>query len=102
MSQNEDQSAQKRRQRVFVLTLAAVSGQVGCLTLIIILVALSLGLWLDSLFDSRPIFTAILMIISIPITLMTMILVVKKTTSHMINRNIDSMSKEGADLGTKT
>jgi F0F1-type ATP synthase assembly protein I len=102
MSQNEDQSAQKRRQRVFFLTLAAVSGQVGCLTLLIILVALFLGLWLDSLFDSQPIFTAILMIVSIPVTLITMIFVVKKTTSHMITRNIDSMPKEGEDLGTKT
>jgi hypothetical protein len=102
MSQDEDQSAQNRRKRLFVLALAAVSGQVGCITLIIILVALSLGLWLDSLFDSRPIFTTILMIVSIPVTLLTMILVVKKTTSHMINRNIDSMPKEGADLGTKT
>ncbi|MBE0411026.1 MAG: AtpZ/AtpI family protein [Anaerolineales bacterium] len=102
MSQNEDQSAQKRRQRVFILTLAAVSGQVGCLTLIIILAALSLGLWLDSLLDSRPVFTAILMIVSIPITLVTMIFVVKKTTSRMITRSIDSRPKEGEDLGTKT
>jgi hypothetical protein len=102
MSRNGDQSAQKRRQRVFILTLAAVSGQVGCLTLIIIMVALFTGIWLDGLLDSQPIFTIILMIASIPVTLVTMIFVVKKTTSQMISRSIDSMPKEGADLERKT
>lgn len=102
MSQDGDQSVQKSKQRVFILTLAAVSGQVGCLTLIIILSALFLGLWLDGLFDSRPVFTTILMIASIPITLFTMIFVVRRTTAYMISRITDSMPKEGADLERKT
>jgi len=102
MSQDGDQSVQKSKQRVFILTLAAVSGQVGCLTLIIILLALFLGLWLDGVFYSRPIFTIILMIASIPISLFTMIFVVRRTTAYMISRITDSMPKEGADLERKT
>lgn len=102
MSPNEDQSAQNRGQRVLLLTLVAVSGQVGCITLIIIIAALSLGLWLDGLFESQPVFTIILMIVSIPVTLVTMIWVVRRTTAYMVSKRIQTMPKEDAELERKT
>jgi hypothetical protein len=58
------------------LTLAGVIGQVGCLTLVIIGIALSAGLWLDNQFQTRPIITLALVIASVPLTIFLMFRVV--------------------------
>ncbi|HEB64594.1 MAG TPA: AtpZ/AtpI family protein [Chloroflexi bacterium] len=65
------------------LALAAVSGQVGCLTLVIIFVALLGGLWLDSLFQTKPLFTIILLIASVPVDVIAMLWVVRKATGKI-------------------
>ncbi len=62
--------------RALQMALLGVIGQVGCLTLVIILVALVAGLWLDSQFQTRPLFTIILIIVSMPITIFLMFRVV--------------------------
>jgi len=62
--------------RALQMALLGVIGQVGCLTLVIILVALVAGLWLDNQFQTRPLFTIILVIISMPITIFLMFRVV--------------------------
>ena len=87
MSPTSDPSDQKRSQYAFNLTLAAVAGQVGCLTLVIILVALFGGLWLDSRFGSRPLFTIGLTIASVPVTLVLMFLIVRADTSRLQSTN---------------
>jgi ABC-type molybdate transport system permease subunit len=86
MPPDEDQVKKKKLQHTYNLTLAAVTGQVGCLTLIIILAALFGGLWLDNRFDTRPMFTIGLVIASVPVTLFLMIWVAKKATAK-INRD---------------
>lgn len=84
--------------RTFNLTLAAVAGQVGCLTIIIIFAALFGGLWLDNNFDTRPLFTIALMIISVPITLVIMFWIVRRATSSMqINESTIPESPETED-----
>ncbi len=82
MSPTEDQG-NYRLQHAYNLTLASVAGQVGCLTLIIIIIALFAGLWLDKTFDTKPLFTLILMIGSVPVTLILMFMIVRTATSHM-------------------
>lgn len=76
-----DQSDKNRKDFAFNLALSVVVGQVGCLTLVIILAALFGGLWLDRYMDTRPLFTVILMVASVPLTLVMMFWVVKKATS---------------------
>jgi len=66
---------QNRKQYVVNLTLAALAGQVGCLTLLIVLGAVFGGLYLDHRFGSRPWFTLALVIGSIPISLAVMFFV---------------------------
>jgi F0F1-type ATP synthase assembly protein I len=83
MSPTSDPSNQSRTQSAFNLTLVAVAGQVGCLTLLIVLAALFGGLWLDNRFDTKPMFTIGLMIVSVPVTLVTMFLVVRAATSRL-------------------
>jgi hypothetical protein len=65
------------------LVLGALVGQVGCLTLVIILVSLFGGLWLDGQFGTKPFITIALMIASVPVTLIVMFWVVRKATARL-------------------
>jgi len=82
-----------RRQYATNLLLVVAAGQAGCLTVVIIFVALATGLWLDSTFDTRPLFTILLMIGSVPVTLVVMLWVVRMTTSRM-KPAVKNISKE--------
>jgi len=86
MTQNSEQPEQPgkdRAQYIFNLTLAAVAGQVGFLTLCIVLASLFGGLWMDKRFDSKPLFTVTLMLTSIPVTLILMFWVVRNATARI-------------------
>lgn len=68
-----DNSTQKNNaQYALNLGLAGFAGQVGCLTLVIIIVALLGGLWLDNQFGVKPLFTILFLIGSVPITIFVM------------------------------
>ncbi len=56
-----------------------VAGQVGCLTFLIILAALILGLLLDQLLQTRPLFTILLMVASMPLTWVAILWVVNRS-----------------------
>jgi hypothetical protein len=72
MSQSQPALEKIRREQALRLALLGLIGQVGCLTLVIIVAALVAGLWLDSRFDTRPLFTLVLVLGSIPVTLFVM------------------------------
>ena len=72
-----------RKQYWLNLTLAGAAGQVGCVTLVIIIAAVLGGLWLDARFQTRPIFTLILLIASIPVSLVAMLYIVRLVTSKI-------------------
>ncbi len=55
------------------LALASLLGSVGCVTLVVIFVAPGIGIWLDLQFDSRPLFTVVLVLASIPVTIFLMV-----------------------------
>ncbi|MGH2620106.1 MAG: AtpZ/AtpI family protein [Anaerolineales bacterium] len=73
------------------LALAGLLGQVGCVTLIVIFAALGSGLWLDSQFDTRPVFTLILVLGSVPVTIYLMVRIVL-TGMARIQRRADTRS----------
>jgi uncharacterized membrane protein (DUF485 family) len=101
MSRTGDQSDKKTALRSLNLTLAAVTGQVGCLTVIIILAAFFAGRWLDSRFDSDALITVILMVASVPVTLIVMFWVVKSVTSRFAKPSGQKSQEdeEGIDRG---
>ena len=72
-----------RKQYWLNLTLAGAAGQVGCVTLLIVVLAVLGGLWLDARFDTRPIFTLVLLVISIPVSLGAMLYIVRLVTSKI-------------------
>ncbi|OJX47362.1 MAG: hypothetical protein BGO78_18030 [Chloroflexi bacterium 44-23] len=90
----------ERKTRILNLTLASVAGQVGCVTLVIILAAVFGGLWLDNYYQTKPIFTIGLLIVSIPLSLAVMILVVRFAISKIkINKSETNSDQKEVDLG---
>lgn len=80
---NPDDQSKDRLQHAYNLTLASVTGLVGCLTLVIVIAALIFGLWLDRYLGTKPLFTLILIIGSVPVTLVVMFTVVNSATKRI-------------------
>ena len=99
MSQTGDPSEQKTALSRFNLTLAVVAGLVGFLTVIIILVAFLAGRWLDSQFGNDALFTVILMVASVPVTLIAMFWVVRSVTARYAQPPVQNSDhqEEGTD-----
>ena len=83
MTQSDPPPDKYRAQYVFNLTMATVAGQVGFLTLFIILVALFGGLWLDKIFGTKPLLTIVLVLASVPATLVMMFWVVRNAIQRI-------------------
>ena len=62
-------------------------GQVGCLTLVVILASVYAGLWLDSVFGTKPVLTLVLLFAGIPLSVMLMLYVARKTLARLKERN---------------
>ncbi len=71
MASNENPKP-KNAQYALNLGLAGVAGQVGFLTLLIVFAALFGGLWLDRRLETKPLFTILLLIGSVPVTIFVM------------------------------
>ncbi len=101
MSQTGEPSDKRTALRSFNLTLAAVTGQVGCLTVVIILAAFLGGRWLDNQFGSDAIFTVILMVASVPVTLVVMFWVVRSVIARFAKPPVQNskQEEEGIDRG---
>lgn len=63
---------QDKRQYALNLALAGFTGQVGFLTLGLVVMALLAGLWLDKAFGTRPLFLILLLLGSVPVTIFVM------------------------------
>jgi F0F1-type ATP synthase assembly protein I len=85
------QSEQKGRGILNTL-LVVLIGQVGCLTLVIILASVFGGLWLDKTFGTKPIFTLVLLFAGIPVSVFVMLTVARKTLARLKDK-ADSESK---------
>jgi len=66
---NQPNSDKITQSSVPLVASMALGGQVGCITLLIVVVALIGGLWLDKQLDSKPVFTIILVVGSAPLSL---------------------------------
>ncbi|WP_299027220.1 AtpZ/AtpI family protein [uncultured Thermanaerothrix sp.] len=93
-----------RKQQIINLTIAGIAGQVGCLTLIIVLVAVIGGIWLDARLETRPWFTLGLLVLSVPISLAVMFYVVRAATAKIkpVPPKAKKPALEEASLGDDT
>ncbi|HET9587960.1 MAG TPA: AtpZ/AtpI family protein [Anaerolineales bacterium] len=96
--------SEKKGKSILNTLLIVMVGQVGCLTLIIILASVFGGLWLDNLFGTRPVFTLALLIAGIPVSVIIMLVVARRTLARLREQAekeaMDTSSQE-ADLGTR-
>jgi len=89
----------QQKQNRFNLLLAAVTGQVGCLTLVIIIGAVLGGMALDARLDTKPWFTIGLLVASIPLSLVIMFFVVRKAVLKLKTGNQQEKVSEEDEIG---
>lgn len=77
-----------------------VGAEVGCLTLVIILGAVFGGLWLDKIFETKPIITIVLVLGSIPISLGLTFLVAIRSVRGINPSKISTSKNRGNDHPT--
>jgi hypothetical protein len=70
-------------QHVFSSTVFTVLSKIGCLTFVISVTALLLGIWLDGQLGTRPWMTVILVGLSVPIVTALIIKVTLSGTKHL-------------------
>jgi hypothetical protein len=68
-----DQLRPETRTRLRNLSLVAIAGMAGCVTLIVVIAALLIGLWIDSRLGQRGPFTLIFLVLSVPVSLFAMV-----------------------------
>jgi len=76
------QSEQKGR-GILTNLLIVLVGQVGCLTLVIILASVFGGLWLDKIFGTKPMITLVLLFAGIPLSVLVMLSVARRTLARL-------------------
>ncbi len=80
------QSNESRKNVVNTLLIVMI-GQVGCLTLIIILASVFLGLWLDRMFGTKPVITLMLLFAGIPLSVILMLFISRRTLARLKEQN---------------
>lgn len=83
MNRQDEGDKRDRKQYTLNLALATIAGQVGFVTLIVIAIALIGGLALDNSLNTKPMFTVLFMIASVPVTVILMFRIVRAATSRI-------------------
>lgn len=76
------QSDKNSRNGMISNLLIVVIGQVGCLTLVVILASVFGGLWLDNTFGTKPVFTLVLLFAGIPLSVLLMLYASRKALAQ--------------------
>ncbi len=64
------------------LALASMLSQIGCITIVIVIGALLAGLWVDNLFHTKPLFTILALLASIPVSVFSLVRVALSTAAQ--------------------
>lgn len=89
------QGGGERSQGQLALWITGLLGQVGCLTILLIGVALAAGLWLDNQFGSRPVFTLLLILATVPLTIYAMVRIVLRGMAQVQSDVMSQSLQEG-------
>jgi F0F1-type ATP synthase assembly protein I len=103
MSDNNDQPEKGPVDYAILSSQAlTVGAEVGCLTLLIVLVSVFAGIWLDKLLGTKPVITIILVVASAPLSLVLTFWVAKRSVSKIPTSPAqvrDVKDKEGDTIG---
>ena len=75
-------------------TILGVMAQVGAATLVVVLVSVFGGVWLDEQFGTKPLFTIGLVFAGIPITIIAMYKIARRTASNIAKSKSESKPTE--------
>ena len=64
---------------------------------VIVIGALLLGLWVDSIFKTRPVFIVVFLLLSIPVSLYSLVRVALSTAAQFQNEVKSEERKEGSN-----
>jgi hypothetical protein len=96
-------SEKNRKPDLLNWALLGLIGQVGCVTFVIVLLVIFLGLWLDNQFGTRPFITMALVIASIPVSIILMLFLVRKGVDRIKDSFIPGEKhKEEESIGRDT
>ncbi|MFH2037821.1 MAG: AtpZ/AtpI family protein [Chloroflexota bacterium] len=87
------------RRHILNLTLAGVAGLAGVITLLIVLLSLFAGIWLDNKLDTDHKFTIGLILGSVPLTLIVMFYFVRSATARIKPSTTKKPFKEEVNSG---
>ena len=79
------------------LALAGMLSQLGCVTVVIVVGALLIGVWMDSVFNTRPVFIVVFLLLSIPVSLYSLVRVALSTAAQLQAEIKTEERREGRD-----
>jgi F0F1-type ATP synthase assembly protein I len=94
MSQSSDPSSRNPWLLAFNTKTLTVGGEVGCLTLIIVLAAVFGGLWLDNLFGTKPMITVLFVLASAPVSLALTVWIAMRAVKNINSPVVGPGSKQ--------
>ena len=77
------EQSDKNPRNILNTLLIVMIGQVGCLTTVIILASVFGGLWLDKTFGTKPVFTLVLLLAGIPVSVLLMLFISRRTLAKL-------------------
>ena len=77
------QTGNNNPRNIINTVLIVMVGQVGCLSLVIVLLSVLGGLWLDNTFGTKPLFTLVLLLAGLPLSVLLMVYVGRKTVAKI-------------------
>ena len=80
--------------RKAISTILVVMLQVGVATLIIVLLSVFGGLWLDNTFGTKPLFTLLLLFAGIPICIILMYRIARRTIARITKPESENKTNE--------
>lgn len=83
---------EQKGQNILSTLLVVLIGQVGCLTLVVILASVFAGMWLDNMFGTKPVITLVLLFAGIPVSVLLMLFVSRRTLAKLKSQSESSTS----------
>ena len=93
MAQTDGNPPDNKPGNIISTVLIVMIGQVGCLSLAIILLSVLGGLWLDNTLGTKPLFTLLLLAAGVPLSVLLMVYIGRRTVAR-IKSQFESKNKE--------
>jgi F0F1-type ATP synthase assembly protein I len=77
---------------------STIGMQAGCVSVVLVILALVAGMWLDQTFNTQHLFVLGLLLLSVPVSLAAMVYTVLRSTRSMRSTPSDTTRKEDSTL----